>query len=457
MTRPHGKAVIDGVIQYLSVSQIQTFDSGTVGGCQRKWYYDKVEGRPRKTTAAQSLGTKLHSENEHYLLTGEDVLSPQARAGRRFLPEPMIHLSVEHAFAPGFTASGIPMVGYIDVINDSGFYLTDDGEAVAEDFPEVIDWKTTSSFAYAKNASELRDSVQMVTYAEYVSRRFDERPEKVRLSHGYFLTKGSPQARKVTCTIGIPEIQSKWDRIQATVDEMKAVAGIKTAQEVLPNYDACSAYGGCDYRNICLRGLGVFGQLAGVNGMGIMDKFKRVDSIATVEINPPDAVNDPSKAAEPIPPEVLITLPEAIQEAAQALKSPALVAAEVTVELVKTKRGRPAKAKPVEPANPASEPASKLELYVDVIVAGIHTKPLEDYIDTACSEIEAAFSVEDMRSAPADNALGYGKWKGVLAGYVRQNPPPSGSYTLADVRESEIRQTVIEALRPFCAVFVRGR
>lgn len=109
-------------------------------------------------------------------------------------------------------------------------------------------------------------------------------------------------------------------------------------------------------------------------------------------------------------------------------------------------------------------PARKvgIELYVDTIVVdtlveGAVPTSLEPYITGKLRALETHFQAADIRCAANDSALGFGRWKGVLAAAVRAEPPAPGAYLLVDVRESEIRQVVVEALRPLAAVYVRGR
>lgn len=102
---------------------------------------------------------------------------------------------------------------------------------------------------------------------------------------------------------------------------------------------------------------------------------------------------------------------------------------------------------------------NNLFLYVDVVFSGtipMPVKALEMYIVTLCAEIADHFKVSDLRFAPSDSLIGFGKWKGALAAAVRAAPPPAGMYTLRGVRESEIKQVVLEALEPLCQVVVRG-
>lgn len=82
-----GPAVKNGIVRYVSVSQIQTFDPQTFGGCHRKWWFDKVANLAREETEAQRKGKIIHSEIEHWLKFGEDVLSMTARQGKHFFPD----------------------------------------------------------------------------------------------------------------------------------------------------------------------------------------------------------------------------------------------------------------------------------------------------------------------------------------------------------------------------------
>lgn len=98
-----------------------------------------------------------------------------------------------------------------------------------------------------------------------------------------------------------------------------------------------------------------------------------------------------------------------------------------------------------------------ITLQVDVITAGFTPVDLEAYVVLKCRALEREFGAVDIRCAPADGPLGFGKWKGALAALVRDEPPAPGVYLLNDVRGSEIREVVVEALRPLCSAYVRGR
>lgn len=278
----HTHAVIDGVIQHVSPSQIETFDPETFGGCETKWWFRKVLRVPVTQTVAQGLGTAMHSEIESYLETGVDTLGRLARSGKRFMPRPREFLFVEvnaGKLHPVHVA-GIRVDQRIDVVNYSGRYVDDNGDTHDDpDCVEVEDWKSTSSMQYAKNAEELRRSVQMVSYGVWVASRARYWLEqeidlkRVRLSHGVFVTRGASAARKTTTTIGLEELATKWQRVEGVVERMKGVARLKVVADVPRNLSACDAYGGCPFREICPRpAFSDFSFLdGGSNGMGVFD------------------------------------------------------------------------------------------------------------------------------------------------------------------------------------------
>ena len=98
-----------------------------------------------------------------------------------------------------------------------------------------------------------------------------------------------------------------------------------------------------------------------------------------------------------------------------------------------------------------------MDLFVDCSVAGKEVQSLDSYADNLCRMLEQEYQVQDIRSVGQDNhPLSFGKWKGVLASKVRETIPPSGAYVMQNVAESDIRQIIVEALRPHCSLFVRG-
>lgn len=218
---------------------------------------------------------------------------------------------------------------------------------------------------------------------------------------------------------------------------------------------------------------------------------------APLGINPTDAPVSGSQqpAAKPIAPEQLMAMPAPIQAAALAVApapvaAPALpfqmpVAAQQQVisppvgngviitaqvsppvgtgviiatpaaapaEQPKRGRGRPKK----DPGAPGAQPAgSGLALFVDCMVEGADTDSLQDYVDQLVGQLCDGLKVTDLRCAPDDSPLAFGKWKGILATFAKSSPPPAGAYSLL-MEGSEIRACVVEALRGLCTTYVKG-
>lgn len=199
-----GPVIVEGRIRYLSVSQLEAYDSEVYGGCARRWHFRYVQGVKEKKRVFQELGSKVHEQIEHYLRTGEDVLGELARAGKRFMPRPGSDLLLEYSFGyldepdavalarkrvsrdelkrandegwvwdkegadtghilrPGtpaelealkkptgpvispLMAGGLPVIGFVDLLHDRGEWVDDEGTVHAEPgCAEVVDHKTT--------------------------------------------------------------------------------------------------------------------------------------------------------------------------------------------------------------------------------------------------------------------------------------------------------------------------
>src|SRR5574343_1502397 len=122
IVRPDGADSGPGVLAQVSVSQVNTFDATQDGGCPTKWWLNKVMGREIPGTKAQAVGIEGHEQLEHYLLTGEDVLGPVARAGKHLLPPPRDpRVLVEHELRG--TLAGVALLGYTDVLNTTGLHV----------------------------------------------------------------------------------------------------------------------------------------------------------------------------------------------------------------------------------------------------------------------------------------------------------------------------------------------
>lgn len=554
----HGPSLFEGKLIYTSVSQLESFDDQVYGGCNRKWFIDKVLKIKTPAKPSQKLGTQCHSQIEHYEKTGEDVLGDIVRAGRRFLPIPGPDLMLEHPMASGepptsfLTAAGVPFVGYIDLLHRRGEWVNDDGETNPDPLAaEAVDWKTSSKIdneidpdtgivtarGYAKTADELAATWQMKGYAEYTRRLWSDL-KFVRVSHGIFQTKGKKAASKRSKLLAIETVANNWIPAEALVERMKGIAATPRIEDVPANYEACGAYGGCPHKSICPRdpkkvlaellGAGVMTRLTkGDQPMSLLAKMKEKSNGATAinaavqiekekliaeekaaaaptpSILPPDAPA-PKNTYEPIPtllsgtvtftsgsgrvapPTSVVSAPTILVNAADPVGQIELTIKEVASKKYTYADGTTVKIKPTEidgkfyamlkPRTAIIEPKTEIikpepvkiispteipttdadgfTLYLDASEDGIALTRIENYVEGLLRTLEKEFNATDIRCAPGDGPLAFGRWKGALAAFAKSKPPAAGNYACSS--GNEICMVVFEAIAGLARRVIRG-
>ncbi len=266
--------VINGVIQHLSVSQINSFNPAEDGGCNLRWHFNKVQGKKEPERDFNKTGTAGHAQLKHFLQTGDDVLGHIVRAGLHLLPPRGDALRLEwglndkpqpvdakgqavNYFPPHESlvkVAGIPLIGFIDVIDPRAEHLVSDLSGIRfirePGTVEVLDHKTTSDFKWAKAADKLPETSQMNGYGVFAAVKFPWATH-IRQSHIVYLTKGEAPARKASIVVPVSEIKNRWRNVvEPLVEKMKWVAK-QTEDKVEGNTDACGAYGGCPHKLYC--------------------------------------------------------------------------------------------------------------------------------------------------------------------------------------------------------------
>lgn len=568
------------ILEKVSVSQIASFDPTQPAGCPRRWWFRYVAGKPEPETASKSKGKDFHASIEHYLKTGEDVLSPEVRAGKHLIrrgdqqhievqvPDEVFHLKLDFA--------GVYLSGRIDLLDCGTVHLDGEGAEVSEDVIEVLDWKTTSSIAaYGKAGAALLTDPQMVGYGLAVLNA-DRHADRVRLSHVYFQTRGQKLASKRTIVATRDHLEGEHKRLTAVVNDMRHVAEISDASEVPKNLLACSAYGGCPHASYCpkteaerlkniwrtpmsLRRATLAPQTQvtpaqqpvqtapseqavhtapvqtapvraeieaklraeiersddeeGCADCGeeltIRNVSRLVDGTirhigckgAAAQVAPPDQpVITLAQSFEPVPPEAIQTLPPQARELAAQNVEPRREAAksEGVAEAPKRGRGRPRKTaaesesqpgslptvveperaavqkveytrtdiRPAlqaheladpEPQLPASSSASTI-LIVDALVETCElVYDLGPEVDALVEQLACQHNAADLRCAPSDSPLSFGKWKGALTAVLRAEFTPRTSLCGLRCLGDEVREVAAQAIASKFTTVVWGR
>ena len=222
--------------EHASASQIRLFRR-----CNRKWYFNKIEGIPIPSTKAADLGKKLHEELENYLKFGIALKNPLTRAGLKFLPDPNAEgdLYVEEKVEVKTEEMPVPIIGFADLIE------LRHGEV------EITDHKTTSNFRYCKSPEELRTDPQAIIYGAFCLEQFDPPSGRVNFRHIYYNTK-KPDSRATAIVLTDEEITKGLQALAQTMQDMEQ-ASARATSEVTANPQACSDFGGCPFKSKCAK------------------------------------------------------------------------------------------------------------------------------------------------------------------------------------------------------------
>lgn len=122
---------------------------------------------------------------------------------------------------------------------------------------------------------------------------------------------------------------------------------------------------------------------------------------------------------------------------------------------------------PAPVATPASPPAvahvdharaaasgGGFTLYLDCAPDDVVAYRFEHYVESVAAALAEVAKAADVRCAPADSALGFGKWEGALAAAVREHPPGPGSYLVDG--GNRLCRVAFEALVTRASRVVRG-
>lgn len=245
----------------LSVSQVEDYDSEQLGGCPRRWWFERVQGHRPESTAAHEDGHQGHALLAHYLSTGDRP--GRVRLGKAvnavidsgILPAPGPDLQVEQRFSgqPHRDAhgqwvpldvhrtlrhAGHPWEGFIDLRWRSGSTVT------------VWDHKFSSDIhARALPAERLIRTVQMPIYALDSFRAWPD-ATTVNLVHLYVSRRGVESfVRQQLVTA--EQVIERAEEISGLVREMDALRDVTIQDNVPFNRAACHTRTGCPHQFRC--------------------------------------------------------------------------------------------------------------------------------------------------------------------------------------------------------------
>lgn len=223
----------------VSASQIRNWQQ-----CARKWYFEKVGQFPVTTSPQQLIGQDIHDKLEKHIKFGAPLEDAASREAVSLLPiyRRLFFLTeYPNNYELDFRIADVPVRGRIDALDLQNLRASVVG---------IYDFKTTSSFEYAKSEEELARDIQMVLYAAWAQQRL--KVKYVQVSHVY-VHKKKPQAKLVTSELlDESHIQPVFSHIRGAVETMKVHAEASNHYEVPKTPSACFSYGKqCEFFNIC--------------------------------------------------------------------------------------------------------------------------------------------------------------------------------------------------------------
>lgn len=337
-----GAAVQDGVIRFMSVSQLARINPNEDGGCLRKWWFRYGPLRlPEPQSEARARGVDYHSTTDHFLKTGENVLGRETRPMKPYLPAVMEHPEIRDGLLrewglndkprePGdmmhdprgtlLYLADVPIVGYMDLVVPEPFAKTsilqdDKGNPIVVQNPEhtieIVDNKFYADpEKYAVVSANIPNMSQMAGYGYWGLVRYEE-VDYVRLSYLYARTDTKRKAMALKRSLLVPrdDLIRNWEGYFAGIVENAKSAAAETVEAKVPANlgPACEAFGGCAFKGRCAAYNSqtpitrLKASLSG--GRGTMaSAFAKSGASKTTTAAPPPIANGATGAVVPPPP-----------------------------------------------------------------------------------------------------------------------------------------------------------
>lgn len=266
-------------LEKVSPTDVEGFDPRSTFGCPTKFFFKTVMKIPEPGNMATQLGDEVHAQSEHLLATGENGLGKIAEPGLWFLekvrpfvahfePDQFPHLKFKYLNAngrglgiemkfkttSGYKLEGIPVTGRIDLLLDFGRAKSTDTRVLG-----VHDHKTSSNVEqYGKSSDDLLHNHQTSMYLDFCRYMFGwgkGENEVLKMSHGYFQTKGKKLFKPVETFVTVDQLDSQVEDTKRMIRAMKQVAKENSPKSIDKNLKACDVGFGCPYKNRCPRGV----------------------------------------------------------------------------------------------------------------------------------------------------------------------------------------------------------
>lgn len=411
----HSATIVDGKLARTSPSALKTFRR-----CGLKWYHAKVLKTTPKARSSKGadLGKAEHDALETYLKTGVDTRLRLAKTvGHEMLAPylPLMPFNGGPALVEGdlenpdlLTPGGVAVTGRYDV------YIP----AHAGNDPIIIDHKFKADVKWFDTLGQLATDEQSIIYGAWAMKR-EPTAAGYEFRHHNHQTKGYTHGEARSVRVTRTEVLERFGALSKTIDKDMSGCLSVGLDDVPFNKNACFDFGGCEYAHACHRHPGNSGLVALQKAVDTMG-FKLKESDAEVSVLPPDA------APRDVAPEVKLAPPQETAPAPEPKKS-------------KAKKEEPVKIPTI--------------LFIDCQpVSRGFINGQQIALEVAAS-LAAGLKLPDIRLAPPDSPIGYGKWKPALVLALKENMHEGNIVVYSG---SDYAEALIEAYTPTASMVVRG-
>ena len=223
----------------LSFSSLTLFSS-----CPRKWYFQYVRKLDVGTKPGTAFGSAFHSDLERYLKSGDMPRDTRNKAlvdravGWGLLPEPGT-VDLELKFEVPFADTSL--IGSVDMVDQCD-----------ENLISITDHKTGGDPRWRKTEEELQNDAQLGLYLKALTIVRGHEAEVYQGRHLWYRSKGPIEVHQVgPVTFTHERLEDIWNEKVSVAKMLQVVDSCEDVSMVPGNKQACTAYGGCPYQDVC--------------------------------------------------------------------------------------------------------------------------------------------------------------------------------------------------------------
>jgi hypothetical protein len=210
--------------------------------CPRRWFCNYILDLKPPPTAKMARGTEVHEKLENFYLKG-------------LLPEDPKLLKVLELSPP--REEGVQSETWLPIELPGNILVRQKADIIDLRnplHPKVYDFKTMGNFNYALTPEQLREDIQLVSYAYAVASIFAPDAMRITVAHIQIPLDIVAEPRLISAELTLEEVLTRWEYTESRYIREMYEDSKKTIGQVKANFGAaCKEYGGCKHFAICAK------------------------------------------------------------------------------------------------------------------------------------------------------------------------------------------------------------